>query len=167
MYLRGSKFDLTRKRKRANPLRIFILVVLVGAAIYFNQVVVPQTPPLFVPTPTATSSPESYLNDAKALVAQAKIPQAIVAYQQAVRADPKNISAYVTLARLQIYAAQYEEAIINAENALLLNPNNAQALALRGWAKAFIGDYLEAESSLKQAIQLDPEIGRASCRERV
>ncbi len=156
MYLRGSKFDLTRKRKRANPLRIFILVVLVGAAIYFNQVVVPQTPPLFVPTPTATRSPESYINDAQALVAQAKIPQAIVAYQQAVRADPKNISAYVTLARLQIYAAQYEEAIINAENALLLNPNNAQALALRGWAKAFIGDYLEAESSLKQAIQLDP-----------
>ena len=44
-----------------------MLVVLVGALVYINQVVVPAVPPLFIPTPTATRSPESYVTDAEKL----------------------------------------------------------------------------------------------------
>ncbi len=157
MYLRGSKFDMNRRRtRRSNPLLIFVLVTLIGVMVYINQVVIPETPPLFVPTPTATRSPESYIADALSLVQEGKMAQAIAAYEQAIQVDPKNPAVYVALARLQIYAGIYPEAVINAENALLLNQNNAQALSLRGWAKGFLGDYLEAEASLKQAIAIDP-----------
>lgn len=157
MYLRGSKFDMNRRRtRRSNPLLIIVLVALIGVMVYINQVVIPETPPLFVPTPTATRSPESYIADALTLVQQGKMAPAIAAYEQAIQVDPKNPAVYVALARLQIYAGMYSEAVINAENALLLNQNNAQALSLRGWAKGFLGDYLEAVASLKQAIAIDP-----------
>lgn len=146
---------MNRRKRRSNPLLIIVLLALIGGMVYINEVVVPTTPPLFIPTPTATRSPESYIADAQSLVQQGKISQAIVAYQQANLVDPKNAAVYVALARLQVYSGNYEDAVINAENALLLNQNNALALALRGWAKGFLGDYLEAEASLQQAIQLD------------
>lgn len=145
-----------RRTRRSNPLLIIVLVALIGVMVYINQVVIPETPPLFVPTPTATRSPESYIADALTLVQQGKMAPAIAAYEQAIQVDPKNPAVYVALARLQIYAGMYSEAVINAENALLLNQNNAQALSLRGWAKGFLGDYLEAVASLKQAIAIDP-----------
>lgn len=162
MYLRGSKFDMNRRRtRRSNPFLIFVLVTLIGVMVYINQVVIPETPPLFIPTPTATRSPESYIADAQGFLLEGKMPQAISAYQQAIQVDPKNGGVYVALARLQIYTGDYETAVTNAENALLLNSDNTQALALRGWAKGFLGDYLEAEASLKQAIQKDATNGAA------
>lgn len=156
MYLRGSKWSYTRRRRRSNPWRVILLLILVGAALYVNQVVVPATPPLFVPTPTPTRSPESYVTEAENLVTQGKIPQAIAAYQEAVKVDPRNPLNYVALARLLIYSGDYQNAIINAENALLISPNQSMAYALRGWAKGFLGDYMEAIASLNRAIELDP-----------
>lgn len=156
MYLRGSKLSMTRRRRRINPLRILILVLLIGAMVYVNQVVVPATGPLFIPTPTPTRSPESYVADAQGLVEAGKIPQAIVAYEAAIKVDPRNPSSYIALARLQIYSGLYAEATTNADNALLLNANSSIANALRGWALGFQGEYLEASASLKQAIDLDP-----------
>lgn len=156
MYLKGSRWSYSRRRKRSNPWRVIFLAILVGAAIYVNQVIVPATPPLFIPTPTPTRAPESFVTDAENLLGQGKILPAIAAYQQAVEADPKNPANYVALARLQIYTGSYQKAIVNAENALLLNVNNSMALALRGWAKGFVGDYLDGISSLKDAIKMDP-----------
>jgi hypothetical protein len=63
MYLKGSKLNYTRRRKRSNPWRILVLVVLVGIALYFNEIVVPKTPPLFIPTSTPTRSPESFVSE--------------------------------------------------------------------------------------------------------
>lgn len=156
MYLKGSKLNYTRRRKRSNPWRILALALLVGAALYFNEVVVPKTPPLFIPTPTPTRSPESFVSEAQTLETQGKINQAIQAYKKAAEVDPKNPLNYIAMARLQIYAGNYQEAATNAANALLLNPNNATAHALRGWALGFTGDFLEAEGALRRALELDP-----------
>ncbi len=147
---------MLKRRRRSNPWRILFLVVLVGAAVYINQVIVPATPPLFIPTPTATRSPESYITDGENLLAEGKISMAIDAYYEAVRADPRNASNYITLARLLIYNARYDAAIENAENALLINPNNSMAHALRGWALGLQGDYLDGEGALERSIELDP-----------
>jgi len=152
---------MTRRHKRANPIRLLVLILLVGGALYVNQVVVPATPPLFVPTPTPTRSPESYITDADTLLSEGKISQAITAYDKAIQANPKNPAVYITTARLQIYSSLYDEAIANAENALLLNPNNAIAHALRGWALGFKGDYLEAEAAIKTALEIDPNNAEA------
>jgi tetratricopeptide (TPR) repeat protein len=145
-----------RSRRRPNPWRIGLLLVLIGAALYVNQVVVPATPPLFVPTPTPTRSPESFVNQADDLYQEGKLSQAIEAYQEAIAADPDNTNLYVTLARMQVFAGQYDEALINAQNALLSNPENPLAHAVEGWILGFKGEYLEAEAAIKKALELDP-----------
>lgn len=156
MYLKGSKLSMTRRRKPVNFGRILILSALVGAAFYVNQVIIPTTSPLFIPTATPTRAPESYITEAEKLVNDGKFNQAIQSYLQAVQSDPKNPANYIALARLQIFTGSYLEAVKNAENALLLNGNNSMAHALRGWALGFSGEYLPAEAALATAVELDP-----------
>lgn len=156
MYLRGSKFNMTRRRRHSNPLTIIFLMILIGGAVYINQVVVPQTPPLFVPTPTPTRSPEAYLVEADELVAEGKYAQAIDLYNEALLLTPDNPGLYLSIARLQIYTSQYQEAVDNAGNALVINPGNSQAMALRGYALGRMGDYANAASVLDEAVALDP-----------
>lgn len=147
---------MNRRRRTSNPLTILLLLLLIGGGFYINQVVVPQTPPLFVPTPTPTRSPESFLAEAEQFVREGKFKQAIQVYQTALLVNPDNPLIYLAIARLQVYTNQYQEAINNAGNALIINPNNAAALALRGYAQGLNGNYLDAEASLNQAIEIDP-----------
>jgi tetratricopeptide (TPR) repeat protein len=162
MYLRGNKMSMTRRpRRRSSPWRILLLLALIGVALYFNQVVVPATPPLFIPTPTPTRSPESFIADAEQYYNEGKLTQSIESYKQAILADPNNPSLYVTLARIQVFAGQYKEAITNTQNALLKNPNNPLAHAVQGWALSFTGDNLAAQAAIKKALELDPNSGLA------
>ena len=156
MYLRGSKWNMTRRARRKPSLwRIFFLVAIILGLLYFNQVVVPAMPPPFVPTSTPTRSPESFLNEASAFFKEGKLTQAIAAYKQAILADPGNPAYYVEMARLQVFAGLYEDAKNSAENALLLNPNNSMAHAVKAWALSFLGQYPEAIVSIQEALKLD------------
>ncbi len=148
---------MRRKRgRRSNPWRIMIILILIGAALYVNQVVVPATPPLFIPTGTPTRSPESLINEAEALYESGKLTQAISAYQQAIYADPDNPSIYIAMSRAQVFNGQYEDALENAEKALILNNTNPMAYAVKGWALDFLGDFTQAEGAVKRALELDP-----------
>jgi Flp pilus assembly protein TadD len=158
MYLKGSKWNM-RKRKRGirpNPFRILFILILIAGAVYINQVVVPATPPLFIPTETPTTSPESFVNQAEELYSSGKLTQAISAYQQAVLSDPDNPSIYIAMARIQVWNGQYEEALESAERALLLNNTNPMAHAVKGWSLDFLGDFTQAEAAIKRALELDP-----------
>jgi tetratricopeptide (TPR) repeat protein len=157
MYLSGSKWNMKKKRRRrSNPWRILLLIGLIVAAFYINQVVVPVTPPLFIPTPTPTRSPESYVTDAENLFEEGKLFKSIEAYKEAILVDPDNPANYVSLSRVQILAGHYEDAQEYAELSLLHNPDNPRAHAMRAWALDFQGDYLDAEISVKRALELDP-----------
>ncbi len=157
MYLRGNKWSMNRRpRRRSSPWRIALLLILIGGALYIDRVIVPATPPLFVPTATPTTSPESYVNQGEQFYKEGKLSQAIDAYKEAINSDPNNPSIYITLARIQVFNGDYTDAVTNAENALLKNPNNSLAYAVRGWALSFTGDYLSAEGALKKAIEIDP-----------
>jgi tetratricopeptide (TPR) repeat protein len=147
---------MTRRTRRPSGWRIVLLVILIGAALYINQVVVPATPPLFVPTPTPTRSPESFVNQADEFYRAGKMTQAIDAYKEAISADPSNPSNYVELARLQVFAGDYDQAVTNSQNALLKNPNNPMAHAVLGWAYGFQEKYAEAELEIKKALALEP-----------
>ena len=155
MYLRGSKFNMNKRKKGVNPFRILVLLVLAGVGVYFSVFVVPSVPPLLIATSTPTRDPQSYVTDAQALDDAGKFAQAITAYKQASLSDPKNPVIFTSLARLDIYTGAYDEAVKNSENALLLNPNYALAQALRGYALGLQGSYLEAEGALQKAIDLD------------
>jgi tetratricopeptide (TPR) repeat protein len=157
MYLRGNKLNMTRSpKRRPNLLRIFILITLIGAALYVSQVVVPATPPLFIPTPTPTRSPESFVNQGEELFNAGKLTLAAEAYKDAINTDPGNPSNYITLARIQVWLGEYDDAILNTQNALLKNPNNPLAHAVQGWALGFQEKYAEAEVEIKKALELDP-----------
>jgi tetratricopeptide (TPR) repeat protein len=155
MYLKGSKWSMLKKRRPLRLGRIFFLIALVAGAVYINAVIVPETPPLFIPTPTATRAPETYIADAEALAIQGKFIQSIEVYKEAIQVDPTNAANFVNLAKIQIYSQLYGDAQVSAENALLLNTNNPQAHALRGWALTMQDDYLPAESAVKRALELD------------
>ncbi|MBN2550951.1 MAG: tetratricopeptide repeat protein [Anaerolineales bacterium] len=147
---------MTRRTRRPSVWRIALLVILIGAALYINQVVVPATPPLFIPTPTPTRSPESFVNQAQEFYQAGKLTQASQAYENAIFADPTNPSNYIELARIQAFTGKYDKAVVNAQNALLRNPNNPTAHAVLGWALGFQEKYGEAEIEIKKALSLDP-----------
>src|SRR4030065_2661605 len=110
MYLRGGKLNMKKRRRRpSNPFWLAFLVMAIGGLIYFNQVVIPEMPSPFMPSPTPTRSQESLLNEAGAYLTEGKLSQAIEAYQQAVLADPRNPSTFIELARIQIFAGLDEQ----------------------------------------------------------
>lgn len=161
MYLKGSKLSLNKKRHKPNGWLIFFLVAGIGLLLYFNIVVVPVMNPLFVPTPTATRDPQSFIDEADQLSKEGKYLQAVEVYQGAINANPTNIQNYLKIARLQIYINQLEQAQVNAQNAILLDNSNSTAFALLGWAKGFQQEYLPGEADLQKAIELDLNSGLA------
>lgn len=157
MYLRGNKWTMSRKPRSRNSIwRIVLLLALIGGALYISQVVVPATPPLFLPTPTPTQSPESFVNQGEEYFRQGKLTLAIQAFKDAINSDPENAANYIALARLQIFAGQYDEAIENTQNALLKNADNPMAHAVQAWALGFQEKYGEAERVVLKALDLDP-----------
>lgn len=156
MYLRGNRWSMNRRTRRSSPWLSLFLVIAIGAMIYINQVIVPITPPLFIPTPTPTQSPESFVNKAQEDFRSGKLLSAIDSYQQALLTDPDDVNNFVELARLQIWAGAYDEAIENTQNALLKNPNHPLAHAVQGWALGFQDKYAEAEREIRQALEIDP-----------
>lgn len=156
MYLKGSKWSMNRRRKRPNWFSIILLSLLAFGGIYIDSYIIPNQPPIGVPTATATRSSESYVSEAEDLFKQGKLLPAIDTYKQAVASDPSNPAIHIALARVQVYAGQYDDAVVSAEDALLLNPDNSMAYAVHAWALDFKGDYLKAESSIKRALELDP-----------
>jgi tetratricopeptide (TPR) repeat protein len=145
-----------RTRRPSSPWRLASLVLLVAAALYVNQFVVPNVPGMAGPTPTPTTSPEAFINEAEAMLSQGKLVPAIQAYEQAILADPENKANFVAMARAQIFAQQYEAALESAERALVGNDGYALAHAVRGWALTFLRDYFPAEASIKRALEIDP-----------
>ncbi len=156
MYLKGSKWSMNRRRQPIHWFRIILLVLLIGAGLYFDKVILPATPSPFEPTPTVTRPPESYITQAQNLFQQGKLNQSIQAYQQAISVMPNDATTYIALAQVQVFNGDYKGAQASAENALLLDPNNTMAHAMRAWALDFQGDTLNAEASIKQALQIDP-----------
>ena len=156
MYLKGSKWSMNKRSRRSNPWLIAFLIIIIGLLAYLNLAVIPTVQPPFVPTPTPTRDPVSYSEEAAVALAEGRIGIAMDFYQDAIDADPQEVSNYLALAKLQIYRGDYEDARENAEYAVLLDKTRPNAYALLGWAKGFMGEYLEAEADIKSALELDP-----------
>ena len=161
MYLKGSSYNYSSKRRRSSPIRVFLLLILVGAGLYYAINIVPNTDPLFIPTSTPTTAPEAFLQEAEKLYSEGRISRAIEEYDKAIKSDPKNINTYIALAKLQVFTGDYANALTNAENAILLNPNNAEAHAVRGWAIGMQGSYLDAQTAFNRAKELNPNLALA------
>ena len=158
MDLDGGRWNLRKKRRRSKPGRILMLVFLIAAAVYVEMVIVPRVPPPFVPTPTPTRSPASFLLEAETFFEAGKLGQAQESYLTALEVDPLNLMTFVDLARVQVFAGDYEAAQESASNALLLDPDSALANAVYGWVLDFLAfeakDYAQAWNLVRQAIEI-------------
>jgi tetratricopeptide (TPR) repeat protein len=137
MYLSGSKWNMRKKRRKNNPWRILLLLLLIAAALYFERFVVPAIPAPFVPTPTPTRNPASFLIEAETFFMAGKLDQAETAYLKAIEVNPLEANYFVDLARVQVFSGKYVEAEESASNAILLEPNSALANAVYGWVLDF------------------------------
>ena len=146
---------MNHRRQHFNWFRIILLSLLVAGGLYLDKYIIPATPTIWEPTPTATRPAESYITEAQTLFDQGKLLQSIEAYRQAITINPKDPTIYIALARVQVFAGDYKDAQDSSENALLLDPGNSMANAVRAWAMDFQGNYLEAEASIKRALELD------------
>jgi tetratricopeptide (TPR) repeat protein len=161
MYLRGSKWNLRRRQPRINWFLVILVLILIAVVTYVDRWILPDAQTPFMPTPTVTRDPESYVKEAEGDFADGKLSDAINTYLEAIRITPKDPSLYIALARVQIIAGKYADALVNAENSLLLNSNSSMGQALRGWALAEQGNYTAADNSLQSALRLDPNNGQA------
>ena len=147
---------MRQPRRRSSFIKLFLLVVVVAFLVYVNITIEPLAPTLFLPSPTPTISPETYVSEAEELASQGKFSLALQAYDKAIKADPQNPTNYIASARLNSYSGKYGQAVEDASNAVLLDQNNSMGEALKGFSLGMQGDYLDAEASLNRAIELDP-----------
>src|SRR6266567_2481396 len=82
--------------------------------------------------------------------------EALAAYEQAIRLDPDDVTAYYKKSAALIKLKRYEEALITLEQAIRLDPNYARAYTDKGAILNQFGRYEEALIALEQAIRLDP-----------
>ena len=164
MYLSGSKWNMRKKRRRTNPWRILLLLALIAGGIYLWRFYVPTVPPLFIPTPTATRSPASYVLEAESLFQSGKLEQAETSYLEAVEVDPREPDHYIQLARVRMFAGDYGGAETAARDALVLDPENGLAHAVLAWSLDFqAGEAEDVETrttKLSEAVQsIDRALG--------
>ena len=102
MYLSGSKWHLHKKRRRSNPWRVLLLLILIALAVYIWQIYIPAVPPPFIPTPTPTRSPASFVLEAESLFQAGKLDQAEASYLKAISVNPREAAYHIELARVRI-----------------------------------------------------------------
>lgn len=156
MQIKGRRWNMRQPQRRRSPFKILILLLVLAFLVYVNITIEPLSPSLFLPSPTPTTSPETFIAEAEELAAQGKYSLALQAYNKAIMSSPQDPSNYIAAARLNLYAGDYESAIENASNAVLLDQNSSMGAAIQGFALGMRGEYLDSEASLNRAIDLDP-----------
>jgi tetratricopeptide (TPR) repeat protein len=170
----GKTFNLHPVRPRSNPYRVLLLIGLVlGGVWLLSMVNRGQIQSPFVPTPTPTRSPASYILEAQAYFNAGKLDDpasdldAIGAYQAALQVDPDNALIWAELARIQTYSTslvstdqqrldRLQEALASIERAVELAPDDSTVYAIY----AFVLDW-NASSNLISAEQREDYLVRA------
>ena len=179
MYLQGKEPTFGKRRKRANPYVIMVLLVLiVFFATMLTSIVNGEVQPLFMPTPTPTRSTDSFVVEGRTHFAAGNLDAAIAAFEKATELNPEDAMLYTELARIQTYssallttdaerAERLSEAMASVDQAKELAPNNSQVLAVRAFVLDWNANPLlvddetsedllnEAESEAVMALQID------------
>ena len=83
--------------------------------------------------------------------------RAITDYDEAIRRNPENASAYYFRGNTYAEMGDYERAIADCDEAIRLNPENANVYYFRGNTYAEMGDNERAIVDYDEAIRLNPE----------
>jgi eukaryotic-like serine/threonine-protein kinase len=114
-------------------------------------------------------NPASSSNLGSAYFNLRRFQEAVRAYQDAIRLDPRNYELWGNLADAEAWVPDlseqardaYRKALALAGGALQVNPRDAKVLSYAAWYHATLGERAQALDSVKRALQLaphDPEL---------
>ena len=164
-----------RRRPGSNPIRVVILLILIGIGLYILTVRPESLPQPFQPTPTATRTAESHIAEAEELYHAGQLTESILAYEEAVKTDPTVVENYIPLARLLIFQHRFDEAEDYVNTALFVDPEYPAAHAINAmfldWKASSLADegldedaadmLREALSEVNRATESDPTAAAA------
>jgi serine/threonine protein kinase len=104
---------------------------------------------------------EEYLNEGLGLYSLKRYGEALAAYEQALRLDPRFADAYFGKGNALYFLGHYEESLMAFEQAIRLVPRNAAFHNNKGSALYALGRYREALAAYGQALRLAPHLKSA------
>ena len=164
--------------------RILLLVGLILVGVWFLLAWQrDEVRPLFLPTPTPTRVPQSFILEAQAYFDAGKIDDpsntkpgtnvppvndAIDAYKASLAEDPTDAKTWAELARIQAYSStmlqndsqrltRLQEALQSADNAVNANPDVSTNYAIRAFAKDWYAFNPLVSSEERQTMLLEAE----------
>jgi tetratricopeptide (TPR) repeat protein len=97
----------------------------------------------------------------RVLLSQARVPDAIARFEQALRINPDLAEAHSDLGAALAQTGRIKEAIAHFEQALRINSNLAEAHYNLGNALAQVGRVPEAIAQYEQALRINPDDAEA------
>jgi tetratricopeptide (TPR) repeat protein len=88
---------------------------------------------------------------------QQEYAQACAAYDEAIRLDPHNASAYFNRASARSQLMDWQGAAADFSSSLRLNPEDAEAFALRARMREQNGDAAGASADYAEALRINPQ----------
>ena len=168
---------LFHQRRTSNLYRLFILVILILAGVWFTTRLtagIIRNP--FEPTPTSTKTINSMVLEGETQFKAGALNLAIAAYQQAATQGSGDPQVWTELARIQAYSSRLlsndadrltrlTEALQSANQAVTIAPENSDVYATR----SFVQDW-NADPALDQDCPVSeetvPAIQGLRCRQR-
>jgi len=168
MYIQGKEPHFRPIRKKSNPYRVLVFLVLIVFFItLLTSILRGDVQPLFLPTPTPTRTSDSFVIEGKTHFDAGNLEAAINALKHATRLDPENASIFAELARIQTYSSalsttdadrsqRLAEALESIDRAKEIDPENSEVLAIRAFvlewnANPFLVDEETEEDLLNRA----------------
>ena len=174
----GKRNIFSNPKKTSNPVRIFLLLVLIMAGLFvvrgFNT---GQIQPLLQVTVTPTRTFNSYADEGQVHFLAGNLEKAVEAYKNAIKISPDDADLRAELARIQVYStsqitvdgekrARLDEAIATIDDGLAINPQSSNLHAVKAFALDWYGasgvagessqEYLiKGEQSAVEALQYD------------
>jgi tetratricopeptide (TPR) repeat protein len=162
MYIRPPR------KRRSSPIRVLILLMLVGAGIYILGWRRELIQPIQVgPTPTPTPTADDVMRQAHELYLAGDLDAAIDKYSEAAALDPTDPMPVVWWSHLLTLREHTSKAVEKAREAVGIAPDSAEALAALCMAldwDAPIGDEAQLQEALSDclsAADLDPTYAEA------
>jgi tetratricopeptide (TPR) repeat protein len=107
------------------------------------------------------STATDWINKGHDLYMQGKYDEAIKAYDEAIKLDPKYDAAWNNKGIALSLQGKYDEAIKAYDEAIRLDPKYTNAWNNKGWALNRLGKYDDAIKAYDEAIRLDPKYANA------
>lgn len=174
----GKRNIFSSSKKRSNPLRIFLLLVLILAGLFvirgFN---VGMIAPIMRTTPTPPRSLNSYALEGQTHFQAGNLEKAIAAYRNAIAINPEDLDLRAELARIQVYSTsqitvdarkreRLEEALATIEEGLAISPQSSNLHAVKAFALDWYGAsgaagedwqeyFIKGEQAAVEALQYD------------